>query len=74
MASMINEQELSKHLLEKLNAEMSLAAEPIIQKALKEVEVVMRKRMASMLIGYLEQSMSIEHMGTDLRIIIKQGS
>lgn len=67
-----NHPALLKSLMEALNSEMTLAAEPFIQNSLKEIENEMRKKLASMLIAYIDKNLSIERVGADLRIIIKQ--
>jgi hypothetical protein len=72
MALIINDQGLSKILFEALNKELTIAAEPVIKEALREIEIKMRERMAACLISYLEQSFSVERFGKDLRIIVKQ--
>ena len=55
-----------------LNSAMMEAAEPIIEKALDEIEVAMRERLGQKLIGVIDSDFSMERMGTDIRIIIKQ--
>lgn len=72
MASILNEAALSKLLLKDLNEAMLKAAEPILQKALKDIERQMRERMTAMLISYLEENLTIDRLGHDIRIMIKQ--
>lgn len=59
-------------LKESLNAAMLKAAEPAIQQALKDIERDMREKLAQRLIGLLEQNLSIERYGRDLRVTIRQ--
>ena len=57
---------LGKHLHE----EMLKAAEPIIERAKLDSERAMRERLAEMVVGYLQDSYSIDRMGHDRRIIV----
>ena len=69
----INSEEILASLKIKLNEELQIAAEPIIQKALKDAEDVMRKKLASYFISYIDKNFSVERDGTDLRIVIHNG-
>lgn len=69
--SLITDDAMDVLIKDALNEGMLKAAEPIIQKALKEVEMEMRAKMASMLISYLDNQVSMERFGRDLRILIK---
>ena len=71
-ATLINPDEALRILREKINKEMIAAAEPFIQEALVRSEKAMRERLGSLIISYIDQSFSVERMGTDLRIIIKR--
>jgi 2-keto-3-deoxy-6-phosphogluconate aldolase len=72
MASILNGESVEKVLREAINEEMIKAAEPVLKKALAEIEVTMRERMAACIISYIEQSFIMERCGTDLRIVVKQ--
>jgi hypothetical protein len=61
-----------EHLKAKLNKDMTDAAEPFVQEAIKEVEAAMRKSLASNLIAMIDGSLSCERLGSDLRILIKR--
>lgn len=74
--TILNTDLLMLQIRETINKEMAAVAEPIIQKALdqaaKELEVAMRKTMASCLISVIDRNFSMEHHGTDLRILVHQ--
>jgi len=73
MASgIINTDAFIKELGSKLNESMTKAAEPIIQRALQDIEVEMRKQLANNLIGFIDSNMSFERFGSDIRILISQ--
>lgn len=57
-----------------LREQMLKAAEPIIQKALADVEKEMRQRLAEMIVGTIRHSYSAERFGTDLRITVAMGA
>lgn len=59
-----------RELKARLNAEMLAAAEPVIKKALEEVEAAMRKALAARLVGMVDGSVSFERYGQTLRIEI----
>ena len=70
--SLINQDVFLAQLHKKLNAEMLAAAEPLIKKAIEDIEAEMRRQLAQMLISVVEQSFAIERFGTDIRIIVKR--
>jgi hypothetical protein len=72
MVSIFNVEELSKQLLTHLNQEMKEAAEPILKKALVDIENIMREKMAQRCISIIQNDFSIERMGNDIRIMVKQ--
>ena len=72
MASLINSTSFREQLLPTLNEAMLEAAEPIVIKALKDIEIRMRKQLASNLISFIDKSFSMETFGNEIRIIIKQ--
>jgi formate dehydrogenase maturation protein FdhE len=69
--SLINDEYFHKYLLEKLNEGMKSAAEPIIKKAVEDAETEMRKKLGSMVVGFLDGYIEFERMGHTLRIIVK---
>ena len=70
MSNFINEKEFGAFLGKHLHEEMLIAAEPILQRAKQDVEQAMRQRLAEMVVGYLQDSYSVDRMGRDLRIIV----
>lgn len=74
--TILNTDVLLLQIREVINQEMASVAEPIIQKALdhatKEIEVAMRKKMASCLIAVIDRNFSIERRGEELRILVNQ--
>jgi formate dehydrogenase maturation protein FdhE len=69
--SMINQDAMLRGLMEKMNAEMMAAAEPVIKKAAEDAEKEMRKRLGAMFVSLLEKSFSIERNQNELRILVK---
>jgi hypothetical protein len=55
-----------------MNESMQKTAEPIIENAIKDIEHKMREKMAQNLIALIEETFSVERMGRDLKIIVKQ--
>ena len=70
MSNFINTREFDEFLGKHLRNEMLRAAEPIIARAKEDAEKVMRARLAEMVVGYIQDSYSIDRMGHDLRIIV----
>jgi len=70
--SIINDAEFEKQLFKTLNTAMLVAAEPIVQKALKEVEVEMRKQLASNLISFITNNYTIQTRSDNMVITVKQ--
>lgn len=75
MSTMIlNADAIVKTLSYTMNEEMKVAAEPVIAKALAEIETVMRRRMGEMLIAMINQDMNVFRQGTDLHITVRQAA
>ena len=55
-----------------LNDAMLKAAEPIIQKALQDIEREMREKLAQKVIALLRNDWSVDRLGSDLRIVVHQ--
>ena len=72
MATIINPKAFEESMLVPLNNAMLEAAEPIVQKALKEMEVRMRKQLASNLISFITQNFSVESFQDQILIKIQQ--
>jgi hypothetical protein len=72
MPDLINHDAFKVHLLQSVNEAMKEAAEPVIEKALKEIEITMRETLAQKLISMIDSNISMERYGTDLRITIRQ--
>lgn len=66
------DENLLRALKDQLNEQMTRAAEPLLQKALKEMEEVMRKRLAQVLVEHIESSFSMQRMGRDLVITVRR--
>lgn len=49
-------------------------AEPMIQKALGEMEQELREKVAEFAVGLIQNDYVIERLGTDLRILIREGA
>jgi hypothetical protein len=64
-------QSFMKHLQASLATGMNQAAEPLIQEALKNIEVVMREKLAQMCIARREHQYSMYRNGNDLNIVVK---
>ncbi len=72
MTQIISKEYVEKMLFDEINKQMKEAAEPVLQRALAEIEKQMRERMARMLIAHIESDFSVERMGADLRITVRQ--
>ena len=64
-------QSFMKHMQAALATGMNQAAEPMIQEALKNIEVAMRERLAQMCIAQLDRQYSMYRNGSDLNIVVK---
>ena len=72
--TLINSEVACEILKKQMNQEMVDSAKPIIDEALQEIENVMRKRLASMVIAFLDNSFEVERMGNSIRILVKHES
>lgn len=72
--TLLNNDEVLKLLKEKMNREMIAAAQPIIEKALIDIEKAMRQKLGSLVISMLDESMDVDRKGTTLRILITNDS
>jgi len=72
MAQIISQEYVEKILFEAINKQMKEAAEPVLQKALADIEKQMRERMAAMLISHIQSEFSVRTMGHDLQITVRQ--
>lgn len=70
IAELVSAQVLAEHLGKTLREGMLKAAEPIVQRALKDVEQEMRNQLAAMIAGQLEHGYSMERFGQELRISV----
>jgi hypothetical protein len=73
MADFINEELFAKQIRTLLNEEMTKAAEPLLKKAVADIEAEMRKRLAAMLVGVLDTSYSAERDGRVMAIRVALG-
>lgn len=65
---------LKQLIIGQLNEQMIEVAEPILQKALLDIELKMREKLGATIIQYIDSAMDIERMGTNLRITIRRES
>lgn len=70
--SLINVEAFRETLHEDLNQSMMEAAEPILQKALKDIEVKMRERMAALIIARIQRDFNVSLRGEEISITVKQ--
>ena len=70
ITDIINKDMFVKQLSKQIHEALLAAAEPIIEKAIDDTRKEMRKRLGAMVTGMLQDSYSIDRMGTDLRIIV----
>ena len=73
MSSWFNTETMLRDIGQQLNAQMLEAAEPIIKKALVEIEANMRKQLAASLISMLDTSYEVQRAGYVLRITVHDG-
>jgi hypothetical protein len=72
MFSINHESNMLRAIQVQINEQMKQAAEPVIQQALKDIEVEMRKKLGAMLISLIEQNFRVETRSNDLVITVKQ--
>ena len=70
---LLNPDNTLKALKSQLNAELTKAAEPVIQRALIEAEHEMRQRLAVHLVAMIDRSYSLERHGDRLTIVVDRG-
>ncbi len=70
-STLLNNEYAAEILKREMNKEMIAAAEPVIKEALGEVEKVMRKKLASMVIAYLDNYIEVDRTGQTIRILVK---
>ena len=71
MSQSINNKELEESLLKMINKNMTDMAEPLIKKAIKDIELEMRKSLAANLIALLSRDIVMDRMGQDIKIMVK---
>lgn len=59
----MNSELFLKGLQSKINEGLMAAAEPLIQEAVKKIEVELRQKLASMGVGMIDSSYSVERAG-----------
>ncbi len=74
MATCIDSKSFEKVLSESIREAIIKESEPIIQRAIKDVEVSIRKALANHIMVLIEQNMSIERVGPDIRITVQHRS
>ena len=73
MANIFTQPEFTNWFSNNLLLAFKEAAEPIIQRAVKDYETEVRKIVGKAAVGMLEERYSIERFGQDLRITVKVG-
>lgn len=69
---LIDPEKALDYLKAQMSAELTAAAEPLIQQALQEAEKAMRERLAQLLIAHIESSFSVYKRQDELVITIMQ--
>lgn len=69
--NMFNIENVRKNIIREMNDDMVAAAEPVIQKALIDIEMRMRKKLGEMIISKLEEDVDIMTMGRQLTISVR---
>lgn len=70
--TIINEKYFKEYLGAELNEAMTVAAEPMIQEALKKIEAKMRSALAERLVSRIKSDYDIRYRGEILEIRIRQ--
>ena len=60
MSTLFNKEAFEAQLGRVIHSELLLAAEPLVQQALKEIEDALRKRLAGMVVGFITTEYSVE--------------
>lgn len=71
--SIFNDKAFNEKFKAMMNAEFCAAAEPIIQQAIKEVEIEVRKRIAIKVISLVDKSYSAETNGQVITLRVDMG-
>ena len=69
--SLINQEVFQSTLSSSIQAALIEAGEREIQKAMSALEVALRKRLAEMVVGLIEQNYSVERDGYYLKIVVR---
>lgn len=60
-----------KNIADHMNTNLQDAAEPLIQKALAEIEMTLRAEVAKFVIASIDQQFSVERMGQDIVVTVR---
>lgn len=66
----INSEALCKYLVMESREKMIVAAEPVIQEAMKEIEKKLRAELGSIVVGLINADYSIQKMQGNLQITV----
>jgi len=66
-----NAEAVQDNLLRKLGDELKDVAEPILQKAMQDMERAMRKRLAECVVGLIQTDYNLSRDGRDLHIKVR---
>ena len=69
--SLINQEVFQSTLSSSIQAALIEAGEREIQKAMSALEVALRKRLAEMVVGLIEQNYSVERDESSLKIVVR---
>ena len=70
--TLLNDGKALEILKAQMNKKMIEEAKPLVEKALSDIESVMRKKLGSMIIAHLDNYMEVERRGDVLIISIKR--
>jgi len=71
MANVFSEQGIMEMLLPKINSEIRKAAEPVVQKAMQDIEAALRKQLGAIIVGFIDGSIDVMSDGREIRILVK---
>ena len=69
--TLINQEVFKIRLADELNKGIRESAEPILTKALEDIEKEMRKKLASMIVSFIDGYVEIETMNNALKIVVR---
>ena len=62
---------IGQQIMKAMQDEINAVAEPIMARALEEIQAKMKQRLGSVTIGLMSRGFSLERFGDELRIVVQ---